>query len=101
METSKLKEQLNRIEQLTLLGAKNVLTTEDAVLLTGMSKSHLYKLTCGQKIPHYKPNGKQIYFDRSELESWLKQNRVQTLDEVEGEAISHLLNLRNKKGGKK
>lgn len=91
MEASNLQKQLDRIEQLTLLGAKGVLTIEDAVLLTGLSKSHLYKLTCSQQIPHYKPNGKQIYFDKSELEGWLKQNRVQTIDEIEDTAISYLI----------
>ena len=51
-------EQLNRIERNTLLAAKNVLTFDDVVALTGLSKSHLYKMTCSRQIPHYKPNGK-------------------------------------------
>ena len=42
--TEELKEQLDRIERLTLLSAKNVLTLDDVSLLTGLSKSHLYKL---------------------------------------------------------
>ena len=82
METD-IKVQLNRIEKLTLLSAKNVLCLNDVVLLTGLSKSHIYKMTHSRKIPFYKPNGKQIYFDRSELESWMKQNRVATVDEIE------------------
>lgn len=78
-----LKEQLERIERYSLLAAKNVLMLEDVSLLTGLSKSHLYKLTSTHQIPYYRPNGKQIYFDRSELESWMKQNRVATVDEIE------------------
>lgn len=100
MEKLNFQKQLERIEQLTLLGAKNMLTFDDAVLLTGLSKSHLYKLTCSQRIPHYKPNGKQIYFDKSELENWLKQNRVHTIDEVDSAAIDYLLN-HSRKGGRK
>ena len=38
--------QLDRIERNTQLAAKNVLTLEDVAVLTGLSKSHLYKLTC-------------------------------------------------------
>ena len=68
METD-IKVQLNRIEKLTLLSAKNVLCLNDVVLLTGLSKSHIYKMTHSRKIPFYKPNGKQIYFDRSEIEA--------------------------------
>lgn len=34
----------------------------------GVSRSFLYKLTMGRKIPHYKPNGKMIYFDLKDVE---------------------------------
>lgn len=74
--SEEIKKQLDRIERYSLLAAKNILCFEDVVLLTGLSKSYLYKLTCKHQIPHYKPNGKQIYFDRSELETWMKQNRT-------------------------
>lgn len=85
-----IMQRLDRIEKYSLLAAKNVLTFEDVHLLTGLSTSHLYKLTCGKKIPHYKPNGKQIYFDRAEVENWMKQNRVNTADEVESLADTYL-----------
>lgn len=48
--------------------AKNVLTFDEACTYTGISRTYMYKLTCGSRIPHYKPNGKNIYFDRAELE---------------------------------
>ena len=38
--------KLEAIERYTLLAAKNVLCFDDVALLTGFSKSHLYKLTC-------------------------------------------------------
>ena len=60
-----MEQRLNRIEQL-LAGQKNVLTFDEACTYTGIS--YMYKLTCGSRIPHYKPNGKNIYFDRAELE---------------------------------
>lgn len=71
----KIQAQLNRIERLTLLGAKKVLTFEDVALLTGLSKSYLYKLTSANQIPFYRPTGKQLFFDREEIENWLKQNK--------------------------
>lgn len=81
-----LTEQLNRIERNTLLAAKNVLSLDDVSLLTGLSKSHLYKLTCTRQIPFYKPGGKNVYFDRAEVEAWMKQNRVNTEQEAQGRA---------------
>ena len=94
-------EQLNRIEKYTLLSAKNVLSLDDVSVLTGLSKSHLYKLTCRHQIPHYKPNGKQVYFDRGEVENWMKQNRVATEQEIEEKAATYVAIGRMKKGGLK
>lgn len=94
-----IKDQLDRIERYSLLSAKNVLCFDDVVLLTGLSKSHLYKLTCSHQIPHYKPNGKQIYFDRTEVEAWMKQNRVATKEEIDQTATNYIVTGRIKKGG--
>jgi excisionase family DNA binding protein len=87
MEDEILK-QLNRIERNTLLSSKTMLTPNDVVMLTGLSKFHLYKLTCTHRIPFYKPNGKQIYFDKSEVEAWLKRNRVATEEELTDMAVN-------------
>lgn len=89
--------KLNTIEQYTLLAAKNVLTLDDAALLTGLSRSHIYKLTSTHQIPYYKPNGKQIYFDRSELEAWMKQNRIGTITEAQQGAVAYVVG----KGGQR
>ncbi len=91
-------DQLSRIERYSLLAAKNVLSFEDVAVLTGLSKSHLYKLTCSHQIPHYKPNGKQIYFDRAELESWMKQNRIATKQEIEHVSADYMATGRMKGG---
>lgn len=79
------------------LAAKEVLTFDEAARFTGLSKSYLYKLTSGQKIPFYKPSGKMCYFSRAELTSWLLQNRISTADEIAGQALNYC----SKKGGAK
>jgi excisionase family DNA binding protein len=89
----KIIRQLNRIERNTQLASKNVLTLDDVAVLTGLSKSHLYKLTCYKKIPHYKPNGKQIYFDRKEIEDWMKRNKVVSNDEIKEAADNYLAGI--------
>lgn len=78
-----LFSELAEIKRNTLLAAKNVLTLDDVALLTGLSKNHLYNLTSRNEIPYYRPRGKQIYFDRAEIEAWMKRNRVNALDEPE------------------
>ncbi len=69
------------------LETKEVLTLTEVSSYTGLSKSHIYKLCSIGGIPYYKGGGgKCNYFDRLEIISWLKQNRVATTKEIEGEA---------------
>jgi excisionase family DNA binding protein len=70
---------------------KPTLTLEEAAIYTGLSESFLYKLTSTQQIPHFKPRGKMLYFDRVELDSWLRQNRVSSTSEIEAKVANHLV----------
>ena len=76
--------------------AKDVMNLEEAALFTGMSKSSLYKLTHRQVIPHYKPNGKLIYFEKTELLNWMRQNRISSSTEIGEKAEQQLQELANK-----
>ena len=87
--TQEIQERFDRLERLTVLAAKKVLTINEAALLLGLSKHYLYKLTCKKMIPHYKPGVKLLYFDREELEAWMKRNRVGTASEAEQKAAVH------------
>lgn len=100
MET--LEQRLTTVEQavqMAGLTSKEVLTFDEAAQFTGLSKSCLYKLTSGQKIPHYKPAGKMCYFNRGELQQWLMQNRISTQEEITGKAQNYCFT--NRKGGKR
>lgn len=88
-------EKLDAIERNTLLASKNVLTIDDVALLTGISKSTLYKMTCKKQLPHYKPNSKLLFFDRKEIEEWAKQNRVNTWAEAEQKALAYTVANKN------
>jgi excisionase family DNA binding protein len=87
-----VEERLTNIEQMVsraTLGTKAVLTFDEAALYTGLSKSDLYKKTSSRAIPHYKPRNKMIYFERAELDNWLLQNKVATIDEIETKAETY------------
>ncbi|MDR1984046.1 MAG: helix-turn-helix domain-containing protein [Prevotellaceae bacterium] len=100
MEKEVLSE-LKEIKQLTLLTAKKALTMSDAALLTGLSKSHIYKLVCSKKVPYYKSQGgKLTYFDKSESEAWQLMHRVATKEETEQAAATYLATGKMK-GGKR
>ena len=84
MSDTELDQRLKRIEQYTLLAAKNVLTTEEACLITGLSKPRMYALTSERKIPHYKQG--KLYFKRQELEQWMTSHRVRTQADIDSSA---------------
>src|SRR5690625_3404971 len=70
---------------------KNVLSFNEASHYLELSQSHLYKLTSTGNIPHYKPNGKKIYFNREELDQWLLRNRNTTQEEIDKQAADDLI----------
>lgn len=88
MNAIQLDERLDRIEKL-LLGAKKVLTFDELVEYTGLSKSYLYKLTASAKIPHSKPSGKILFFDKEKIDEWLLENHIKTDQELINEANSY------------
>jgi excisionase family DNA binding protein len=93
MVSPELINRLERIEKL-LLFKKKALTLEEASEVTGYKSSYLYKLTSSKEIPHSKPNGGSIFFDREKLESWMLQNEVKSKQDIESEALSYTLKNR-------
>lgn len=77
-EFNEINERLSKIERLVLLGSKEVLTIEDVSLMTGFSVGNLYRMTSNKTIPFYKPLGGKIFFDKTEIENWLRTNKVET-----------------------
>ena len=90
MDKLKIDERLERIEKL-LLGNKKVLTFDEGCDYTGISRSYMYKLTSNGIVPHSKPNGKVIFFEKDKLDSWLLQNHRKSAGEIEQEALSYTM----------
>lgn len=88
MDTLKqIDERLSNIETL-LFSQKTVLNFDELAVYTGLSKSHLYKLTCKGGIPCYKPSGKMIYADKAEIDRWLLTGKKKSNAEIESEAAT-------------
>ena len=85
----KIEGRQRRLESL-MISQKNVLTLGETATYIGVSDSCLYKMTMSRTVPHYKPRGKMIYFDRAELEKWLLQNRITPADEIEAKASKYV-----------
>ena len=85
-----LEMRVEELEQMLFL-TKNVLSFDEASKFLNLSKSYMYKLTSGNLIPHYKPQGKMLYFEKADLEAWLRQNPIKTQMQIEQEAQRYIL----------
>lgn len=94
MDFSNLEKRLSQVEK-QLASVTCMLTFDEAAKFLGFSKSYLYKLTSTCQIPHYKPKGKMLYFEKSELVDWLRQNKVKTYGQIEAEAERYVLGNHN------
>lgn len=84
-------ERLERLIESQNINSKEVLNFNETCHYLELSQSHLYKLTSSGAIPHYKPNGKKIYFNRPELDAWLLRNRMNSKDEIEQDAANYMI----------
>ena len=91
----KLSEIAKKLDEQNLL-QKTVLNFNEACSYLDVSLSHLYKLTSTRQIPHFCPQGKKLYFNRTELDAWLQRNRQSTNEEIEQEVNEKLFNSRRK-----
>ena len=99
MENTTIIKKLENIEtmlqQQTLL-QKDVLSLNESCAYLEISPSHMYKLTSQKRIPHFCPQGKKLYFNRTELDEWLQRNRQTSTDEIETMAANYLLTHKRK-----
>jgi len=89
---------LNRLKQQIeeqAINKKEVLNFNEAALYMGVSKSFLYKKTSTNSITHYCPEGKLIFFKRSDLDAWLLRNRRAKTEEIEAMALAAAINGHN------
>ena len=90
-----LKKELSDVRR-ALAGMKDVLPLSDAADYLGLTRSALYKLTHNNEIPFYKPHGKMCYFERIELDNWMRRGLVMSKTQIaaKAEAIEQRLATR-------
>lgn len=75
VEPEVINERLKSIEE-TLYSTKDILNMKEVCQYLDISQSLLYKLTCSGEIPHFKPRGKMIFFEKKELIEWIKKSNL-------------------------
>jgi prophage regulatory protein len=69
-------ETKNKNSEVTQWPGKRALNMDDLQAYTGMKKSYLYRLVRAGIIPHTKPGGRLLYFDREKIDAWLLSDKA-------------------------
>ena len=90
-----LAELLSHLEKLENMAyaAKDFLSIDEVATYLNISKSSVYKITSSKELTVYKPNGKNIFILRSDLNDWIKRNPCLSNDELEKQANIVAYNL--------
>lgn len=83
VEPEVINERLKSIEE-TLYTTKDILNMKEVCQYLDISQSLLYKLTCSGEIPHFKPRGKMIFFEKKELIEWIKKGNLLSSEITKG-----------------
>lgn len=96
-----LAELLSHLEKLEGMAytVKDFLSIDEVAAYLQISKSSVYKLTSSRELTVYKPNGKNIFILRSDLNNWIKRNPTLSNEEIEKQAniIAYHKEKENKK----
>ncbi|WP_274476144.1 helix-turn-helix domain-containing protein [Mangrovimonas aestuarii] len=98
-----INERLDRIEKLlkdlnnkidgnseNYTTLSNIMNIEQLASYLTLSKSTIYGMVNKRKIPHFK-RGKRLYFDKGDINEWLRDGKVLTMTEIEQKANEYIL----------
>ena len=92
-----LKDALREIMQEQQDGLKEqqpeILDIQQAAKFLKLKITTLYEKTSRKLIPHFK-KGNKLYFHLLELQQWVRQGKVKTMEEIECQAITYTMNKR-------
>ncbi len=90
MDINLIINKLDRIEELLHEHVKKVINVEELSRYTGFKKSQIYNLVHKNLIPYSKPNGKYLFFEKSEIDLWLLQNKKKSISQIHDEALKYI-----------
>ena len=89
MTLEDIAARLDRLEKVTALASKNVLDINEVAVLTGYSVKYMRLLISRREIPHYRRRNR-LFFDRDEVEDWMKGQRIPSVEETEIQAVGYI-----------
>lgn len=96
----RISEQLDELKNAIRITDKELLNIDELMAYAGgLSRGYVHHLTSTKQIPHYKKNHR-LYFDKKEIDEWLRENHVASKRQIEREVEQYEFNRRNKSNKK-
>ena len=80
-----LKETLKEVIEKSRPDTSEILNVTEAAAFLKLQISTLYEKTATRCVPHFK-RGNRLYFNRKDLQEWLREGKVKTQQELQSEA---------------
>lgn len=74
----------------------DILDVKQAANFLRLQVTTLYEKTSQRTIPHFK-KGNKLYFNRTELQTWVEEGKVKTTSELQSQAASYTMHQELKK----
>jgi excisionase family DNA binding protein len=84
----KTLEAIKNLEALILnqnILRKTFLTIDEAAIYIGLEKTTLYRYCSDGKLDYYKPNKKNVYFRRTDLDDFLEKSKQKSKRTIDNE----------------
>lgn len=82
LNPNKVYQSIEGLKQTLINQNAEFLDLNEASSFLKLKTSYLYNLVYKKQIPHYKPNGKKLYFLKNELIDWITSSKVKSIDEL-------------------
>lgn len=85
MKIIELQKKVIELERLLSIQNIEPLDVKQTAEYLKLKPSYIYSLIHQNKIPYHKPNGKRVYFFKSDLNKWILGSKFRSVDEVEAD----------------
>lgn len=83
-----LENQLRRLEILAAAAASDFLSVEMVAVMTGWSKKTIYNKVNRHALTAYKPDGKEIFFKKADLNRYILRNPILSEEDLKEKSLT-------------
>jgi len=89
---SEIIELRKDVQSLHVKQEKTFISVQEAAIILDLSVQTVYHYIHQRRIPYYKPNGRNVYFKKGELEEYIERHRIKSDEELDELASNYIVN---------